>query len=183
MTQALHFHAYKAIEIILKRAAYAGRPFGVGTLTRAAEGNTITSEKIKLSGAGEEEAVRKDDYLGFCAALPGAALDQPFVRERSGFIAVTYIARHQATKKWFAAIMERDGSAFVNLKCEPMEANLLRQAYKGIQPGYHMNKEHWNSVYLCSDVPEELIRQLTMESYHLTWGTRSGKAPEKQRTQ
>ncbi|MDO4573567.1 MAG: MmcQ/YjbR family DNA-binding protein [Clostridia bacterium] len=35
-------------------------------------------------------------------------------------------------------------------------------------PGYHMNKWHWNSVFLRSDVPETLLRALTLESYRLT---------------
>lgn len=75
----------------------------------------------------------------------------------------------------------REGAAFVNLKCEPLEASLLRQAFSGLRPGYHMNKQHWVSVYLQSDVPDELICQLTMESFRLTERSkrRGGKAVPK----
>lgn len=36
----------------------------------------------------------------------------------------------------------------VNLKCSPDYAEELREQYTSIRPGYHMNKAHWNTVYL-----------------------------------
>ncbi len=112
--------------------------------------------------------MRKDDYIAFCLSLAGAVVDQPFLRERSEHIAATSIARHKGNRKWFAAIMEREGKPFVNLKCNPTRADFLRSAFAGIQPAYHMNKEHWISVYLLSDVPDDLIVQLTRDSHQLT---------------
>ena len=41
-------------------------------------------------------------------------------------------------------------------------------AYTGVRPGYHMNKTHWNTVYLESDVPEEELLRMTEESFRLT---------------
>ena len=64
--------------------------------------------------------------------------------------------------------MEHDGKTIVNMKCEPMEADFLRQAYEGVTPAYHMNKVHWNTVYLDSDVPDEEIFRMTMNSFELT---------------
>ena len=55
----------------------------------------------------------------------------------------------------------------VNLKCDPEWAVELREAYDGhIIPGYHMNKNTWNTVYL-QQVPEKLIRELIDHSYDL----------------
>ncbi|MGB5404842.1 MAG: MmcQ/YjbR family DNA-binding protein [Robiginitalea sp.] len=55
----------------------------------------------------------------------------------------------------------------VNLKCDPEWAVELREAYDGhIIPGYHMNKNTWNTVYL-QQVPEKLIRELIDHSYEL----------------
>src|SRR4029078_11564982 len=35
-----------------------------------------------------------------------------------------------------------------NLKCDPERALDLRDRYEEVQPGYHMNKKHWNTVEL-----------------------------------
>ena len=48
-----------------------------------------------------------------------------------------------------------------------MEALELREQYRGIRPGYHMNKKHWNSVYVNQDVPDSLVYELIRKSYLL----------------
>lgn len=55
----------------------------------------------------------------------------------------------------------------VNLKCDPERAVELREEYQGIVPGYHMNKVHWNTVYMESDVPQKLLEALIDHSYDL----------------
>ena len=112
---------------------------------------------------GEVIGMTRDKYLDFCRAIPGALVDQPFDEDFE-----TYIVRHCDNRKWFAAVLRHDGRDLINLKCEPIEAEFLRSVYEGIIPAYHMNKTHWNTVYLDSDVPDELLRQLTMASYKLT---------------
>jgi len=54
----------------------------------------------------------------------------------------------------------------VNLKCNPERAILLREEFEGIQPGYHMNKKHWNTVYF-EGVSDKLCRELIDHSYEL----------------
>lgn len=54
---------------------------------------------------------------------------------------------------------------FYNLKANPDYAVELRDRYRGIQPGYHMNKRHWISVDFSSDVPDDLQRSLIDHSY------------------
>lgn len=56
---------------------------------------------------------------------------------------------------------------FINLKCDPEYAVELRERYEQIQPGYHMDKNHWNSVYLDSGLPQHLITSLIDDSYNL----------------
>ena len=56
---------------------------------------------------------------------------------------------------------------FVNLKCDPEEAEEMRAAYLGIEPGYHMSKAHWNSVRLNSDVTDEHLLSMVDKSYAL----------------
>ncbi|MDA8910841.1 MmcQ/YjbR family DNA-binding protein [Crocinitomicaceae bacterium] len=56
---------------------------------------------------------------------------------------------------------------FINMKCDPLKAVELREQYPGIRPGYHMNKKHWNSVYVNQDVSDSLVYDLILRSYFL----------------
>ncbi|MGF1695417.1 MmcQ/YjbR family DNA-binding protein [Vibrio lamellibrachiae] len=69
--------------------------------------------------------------------------------------------------KMFALISERDGREIVNLKCAPEDGEVLVSQFDGISPGYHMNKRHWVTVDLNSDVEESLIKELSERSYQL----------------
>ncbi|MEJ2055240.1 MAG: MmcQ/YjbR family DNA-binding protein, partial [Calditrichaceae bacterium] len=55
----------------------------------------------------------------------------------------------------------------MNLKCDPVYALSLRQKYQGVRAGYHMNKKHWNTIELNSDVPDEEIFNMIDDSYDL----------------
>lgn len=55
----------------------------------------------------------------------------------------------------------------VNLKCEPTYAMELREQFSEIQPGFHMNKKHWNTVFLNGSLENKFIRQLVDHSYDL----------------
>ena len=66
---------------------------------------------------------------------------------------------------WFALFTEHNDTPLVNLKADPADARLLCETYQGITPAYHMNKKHWISVYANSDVSDELLRELVIDSY------------------
>lgn len=55
----------------------------------------------------------------------------------------------------------------VTLKCDPGRVAELRERYQGIQPGYHMNKKHWNTVMMDGSVPDVLFRELIDHSYDM----------------
>ena len=57
--------------------------------------------------------------------------------------------------------------ARINLKCDPTEALMLRQIFPAITPGYHMNKQHWNTVVLDGSVPDNEIKRQIENSYQL----------------
>ena len=65
------------------------------------------------------------------------------------------------------ALTNLDGEPSVNLKCDPEKAVELREQYSEIIPGYHMNKLHWNTVYMNRSLPENLIKELIDLSYGL----------------
>ena len=104
-----------------------------------------------------------EEFLEFCRNIPGASVDQPFDGDFD-----TYAARHTLSRKWFALVMLHEGRHIVNLKCDPQEADLLRKLFKGVVPAYHMNKTHWNTIILNSDLPDEEIERMTMNSFALT---------------
>lgn len=63
----------------------------------------------------------------------------------------------------------------INLKCDPERAIELREVYNGVKPGYHMSKDHWNTVAVYEDVPESLILELIDHSYQLIVNSLSKK--------
>jgi predicted DNA-binding protein (MmcQ/YjbR family) len=58
-----------------------------------------------------------------------------------------------------------DGALSVNLKNDPEKNIGLREHYPAIKPGYHMNKQHWNTVEINGSIPDGLIKLLIDESY------------------
>lgn len=63
----------------------------------------------------------------------------------------------------------------LNLKCDPNEAEELRAEYEAIQPGYHMNKKHWNTVNFHSDVNDKMMCDLINTSYELVFSSLTKK--------
>jgi len=55
----------------------------------------------------------------------------------------------------------------VNLKCDPEHAVILREKYSAIAPGYHMNKQHWNTVTADGTLSDKFLFQLIDDSYDL----------------
>jgi predicted DNA-binding protein (MmcQ/YjbR family) len=55
----------------------------------------------------------------------------------------------------------------INLKCDPEKAIELRERYDAVTPGYHMNKTHWNTIELGSNIPPKLIKEWIDHSYEL----------------
>jgi predicted DNA-binding protein (MmcQ/YjbR family) len=55
----------------------------------------------------------------------------------------------------------------INLKCNPEKAIELREEYEAVQPGYHMNKKHWNTVIIDGSIPHTRIQEWIDESYEL----------------
>lgn len=56
---------------------------------------------------------------------------------------------------------------WLNLKCDPNEALLLRDIFPSVIPGYHMNKKHWNTVILDGSIPQGEIERMIDNSFML----------------
>ena len=107
----------------------------------------------------------RQELIGLCLTFPDAYEDYPF-DEIADDNACT-VMRHKKNKKSFALIMRHGGALYLNLKCDPLEADFLRGVYKSVIPGYHMNKTHWNTVIMCGDVPDDEIKRMVEHSYEL----------------
>lgn len=60
-----------------------------------------------------------------------------------------------------------DGDLSINIKCDPSLALELRERYPSVVPGYHMNKKHWNTVYVDGSIPDKEIFSWIDNSYDL----------------
>ena len=94
----------------------------------------------------------------YALSKPRAMEDFPFGQDVSVF---------KVKGKMFALLGSDDGVGRINLKCEPLEAQGLRDIFEAVIPGYHMNKKHWNTVILNGTVPESEIIRMIDSSYRL----------------
>jgi len=56
---------------------------------------------------------------------------------------------------------------WMNLKCDPDEAVMLRDIFPAVIPGYHMNKRLWNTVILDNSIPQGEIERMMDNSFKL----------------
>jgi predicted DNA-binding protein (MmcQ/YjbR family) len=54
-----------------------------------------------------------------------------------------------------------------NAKCDPQKAVELRDNFSCVLPGYHMNKQHWNTIICDGSVPDKKIKEWIDDSYNL----------------
>ena len=92
--------------------------------------------------------------------LPHTRLEYPFGEN---------IAVYKNSKdKMFALIQEESKPLRISLKSDPELAKVLREKYESVQPGYHLNKKHWNTILLTGQMPDEELLDLVRHSYELT---------------
>ncbi|MGH8979800.1 MAG: MmcQ/YjbR family DNA-binding protein [Acidimicrobiales bacterium] len=92
----------------------------------------------------------------FCAAFPGAAEEFPF---GDG------VAVFKVGGRMFALVSLDGQTGRVHLKCDPELGETLRAQYAAVEPGYHLNKRHWNTVSLDGTVPDADVRWMIEHSY------------------
>lgn len=102
-----------------------------------------------------------EDFYNYCISKPDVTEDFPFDKDTLVFKVKEKIFALTSLKKW------EEGDHSVNLKCDPDYALELRSEYEAVQPGYHMHKKHWNTVFFNQDVPDKLILELIDHSYEL----------------
>jgi predicted DNA-binding protein (MmcQ/YjbR family) len=99
-----------------------------------------------------------DDIRRYLLGKPGAREEYPFD---------AVILAMKVGSRIFALIATDKSPLRVNLKCAPDEAEALRAEFPAVLPGYHMNKQHWNTVILDGTIPDARIREMIDDSYSL----------------
>jgi predicted DNA-binding protein (MmcQ/YjbR family) len=94
----------------------------------------------------------------YCLSLKGATEDTPF-----DDITICF----RVMKKIFAILPTDTLDAQINVKCDPDYAVELREEHEDIEPGFHMNKTHWNTMYCERGLESKLIKKLIEHSYTL----------------
>ena len=104
----------------------------------------------------------REDVIAFCKQFDNVYVDYPFHDPN------WTVMRHANNRRVFAWIFEKDEYIWINVKCDPEWRDFWRNAYASVQPGWHLNKGHWNSIVLDGSIPDEEIRRMVAESYNLT---------------
>ena len=100
-----------------------------------------------------------ESYRDYCLAKKAVTESFPFDDTTLVF---------KVANKMFALVSLDAPELSVNLKCDPERAIALRETHpENIFPGYHMNKEHWNTVKLTGKLNISLLKELTDHSYDL----------------
>ena len=97
--------------------------------------------------------------------LKNYLLSKPAAVEEFPFDAVTLVIK--VSGKMFALVDLNDDPLRLNLKCDPVRAEMLRENHPAIQPGYHMNKRHWNTIILDGSIADAEILAMIDDSYAL----------------
>jgi len=108
----------------------------------------------------------------YCLELKGATEHFPFDEDTLVFKVGGKIFVFASLSDW-----EQDKSA-VAVKCDPEEAVDLRERYQAVNPGYHMNKKHWNTVFFHQDVNDRDILAMIKKSYDLVYASLPKKVRE-----
>ena len=93
----------------------------------------------------------------YCLGKPGATESFPFGEDTLVF---------KVDGKIFLLSSFSDGGKF-NVKCDPERAMELRERYSEVQPGYHMNKKHWNTVNMNGRLTDSQVYEMIDQSYQL----------------
>lgn len=72
---------------------------------------------------------------------------------------------YKVAGKMFATLSPDEVPVRMNLKCDPDRALELRDEHEAIEPGYHMNKRHWNTVSLDGSLTDSFVRELIDHSF------------------
>lgn len=100
-----------------------------------------------------------EELRGYCLQKPGTTEGLPFGEDTLVF---------KVGEKMFLLTSISSANSF-NVKCDPERAIELRERYTEVQPGYHMNKKLWNTVYIDGSLTKKQLCEMIDHSYDLVF--------------
>ena len=114
----------------------------------------------------------REEALEYGLSLPNTYQEAPFHDPN------WQLVRVRSNKKAFLWTYERNGFIHLNVKADPDARDFWRNAYASVLPGWHQNKEHWNTIILDGSVPSKDIMIMISQSYDLVAKNASGRIYE-----
>ena len=103
----------------------------------------------------------REEVLAFALSFPDTYQDAPFHDDN------WQLVRVKGSRKAFIWTYERNGYMNLNVKVDPEWRDYWRDAFESVLPGWHQNREHWNTIILDGSVPDGAVREMIAESYRL----------------
>lgn len=103
----------------------------------------------------------RKEALSYGLSLPDTYQEAPFHDDN------WQLVRVRGNRKAFLWTYERNGLINLNVKVSPKWRDLWRKAYASVIPGWHQNKEHWNTIILDGTIPDSEIKRMIAESYDI----------------
>ena len=110
---------------------------------------------------GEQPMKTREEALAYALSFPNTYQDAPFHDDN------WQLVRVKENKKAFLWTYERNGYINLNVKADPEWRDFWRSTFSSVIPGWHQNKEHWNTIILDGTVPKKDIERMIAESYDL----------------
>lgn len=107
------------------------------------------------------------DLHEYLLTFANAWLDYPF---GEGTAVYKIGSKELGEGKLFAIIAESSQPVRISLKCDPQLAEVLRDKYESVLPGYHLNKRHWNTIICSGQLGDDELKDLIRHSYQLVAG-------------
>ena len=100
-----------------------------------------------------------DQIRDYCLSLPDVEESMPFGPNHVVF---------KTFNKMFLLVGLDESPIRFNVKCDPAIALVLREQFPdSVFPGWHMNKKHWNTIYVNGHLPDALLIDFIYSSYSL----------------
>lgn len=103
----------------------------------------------------------REEVLQYGLSFPDTYVEAPFHDTN------WQLVRVKGSKKAFLWTYEKDGFLNLNVKADKEWRDYWRSAFKSVIPGWHQNKEHWNTIILDGSIPDKDIKRMIAESYDL----------------
>ena len=103
----------------------------------------------------------REQALRYGLSFPNTYQDAPFHDPN------WQLVRYGGNKKAFLWTYQKDGVICLNVKVDPEKAYFWRRIYASVRPGYHQNKDHWNTIILDGSIPDKAVKTMIAESYDL----------------